>query len=81
MAIIPKVPHHFPLFYEVRLLFQRTHVYIQLVTMGNDEFELRSVGNIEPFKPKGALFFNIILHSSICGLRTILHWLDYLFYL
>jgi hypothetical protein len=81
MAIIPKVAHHFPLFYEVRLLFQRTHVYMQLVTMGNDESKLGSVGNTKPFKPKGALFFNIVLHSFICGLRTIPHWLDYLFYL
>lgn len=81
MAIIPKVPHHFPLFYEVRLLFQRTHVYMQLATTGNNESELGSVGNTKPFKPKGALFFNIVLRSFICGLRTIPHWLDYLFYL
>jgi len=48
---------------------------MQLVTMGNDESELGSLGNIEPFKPKGALFFNIVLHFFICGLRTIPHWL------
>jgi hypothetical protein len=81
MAIISKTPHHFPLFYEVRLLFQRTHVYMQLATMGNDGSKLGGVGNTKPFKPKEALFFSIVLHSFICGLRTIPHWLEYLLYL
>jgi len=44
---------------------------MQLATMDNNESELGGVGNIEPFKIKGALFFNIVLHSFICGLRTI----------
>jgi hypothetical protein len=59
MAIIPKAPHHFLLFYEVRLLFQRTQVYMQLAIMSNNESKLGGVGNTEPFKPKGALFLNM----------------------
>jgi hypothetical protein len=59
MAIIPKAPHHFPLLYEVRLLFQRTYVYMQLATMGNNESELRGASNIKPFKPKRALLFGM----------------------